>query len=62
MNGRKVHSAPMTRLTAHIAAEIAHRHGLTLSDALALRGLTTDPEEADELAAMFSADNAEEPA
>lgn len=46
----------VARLTAQIAAEIARRHGLSLSDALALRGLTSDPAEADELAAMFTHD------
>ena len=42
------------RLTAAQAADIAARHRLTLSDALALRGLTDDPDEADQLAAKFA--------
>lgn len=42
------------RLSADKAAEIAKRHGLSLSDALALRGLTDDAAEADALAAKFT--------
>lgn len=44
-------------LDAETAAAIAKRHGLSLSDALALRGLTDDADEADQLAGQFAAED-----
>jgi len=46
-------------ITSKEAAQIAKRHGLTLSDANALSRLADSTEEADELAVMF-ADPAED--
>jgi hypothetical protein len=40
-------------ITSKQAAEVARRHGLTLSDAAALARLADSPEEADELGALF---------
>lgn len=42
-------------LTADEAVEIVKRHGLELRDATALRSLADNPDEADKLAAKFSA-------
>ncbi len=45
-----------SKLTAERAADIAKGRGLSLSDALALRGLTDDVEEAERLADRFASD------
>ncbi len=47
------------RLTAERAAGIAHRHRLTLADAVALRGLTDNLAEAERIAEQFAGDDAE---
>jgi hypothetical protein len=44
-------------LTAEQAAAIAHSHGLSISDAAALRVLADDPDEADRIATRFAATN-----
>jgi len=41
------------KLTATAAADIAVRHGLGIGDAAALRALTEDPDEAEQIAARF---------
>lgn len=48
------------RLTADQAAEVARRHGLTLSDAAAIHALADNEADADRIAARFSPDNTPE--
>jgi hypothetical protein len=45
-------------LTAEQAAEIAHRHGLSLYDAASLRVLADDPDEAERIARRFATEPA----
>lgn len=45
-----------TRLTLEQAVEITRRHGLTLSDAVAISQLADTEEEAERLASMFDDD------
>lgn len=47
-------------ITSKEAAEVARKHGLSLTDASALSRLADSTEEADELAAMF-ADKGDDP-